>query len=280
MVTYLCKIADVSRSGYYAWCEAKDLRSSREEQDWQDYLMIEIVFNAKKQKAGFRTIQMVLENDYQIKMNHKKILRLMKKFNLFTKVRSMKPYRKLAKATQEHKTLPNLLNRQFHQTEPGKVLLTDITYTYFGGGQPAYLSTVKDVATREIVAFDISRSLSMDIAYNTLNRLQDTCDGTPHPEAMLHSDQGFHYTHPEFQKRVKTAGFQQSMSRRGNCLDNAPMESFFGHFKDEVDFKQCKTFEELHDMISEYIEEYNTQRYQYGLKKMTPEQFRGHLLAV
>lgn len=64
----------------------------------------------------------------------------------------------------------------------------------------------------------------------------------------------------------------------GNSLDNAPMESFFGHFKDEVDFKQCKTFEELHSMISEYIEEYNTQRYQFGLNKMASEQFRGHFL--
>ena len=280
MVSYLCKIAGVSRTGYYAWSDAEDLRSSREAQDWQDYVRIKTVFNAKKQKAGFRTIQMILENDYYIKMNHKKILRLMKKFNLVTKVRRVNPYRKMAKATHEHKSLPNRLNRQFDQTEPGKVLLTDITYTYFGGGQPAYLSAVKDVATREIVAFEISQSLSMDIAYNTLNKLIDSADGYFHPEAMFHSDQGFHYTHPEFQMRVKKAGIQQSMSRRGNCIDNAPMESFFGHFKDEVNFKHCKTFEELHSMISKYIEEYNTQRYQYGLKKMTPEQFRGHLLAV
>jgi len=280
MVSYLCHIASVSRSGYYAWLKAEDQRMIREERDWQDYKLIHTIFNQKNQKAGFRTIQMYLENHYDVKMNHKKIVRLMKMFNLVTKIRRVNPYRKLAKATQEHKTKPNLLNRQFHQVEPGKVLLTDITYTYYGGGQPAYLSTVKDVATREIVAFDISRSLSMDIAYTTLNKLIDACDGYPHPEAMLHSDQGFHYTHPEFQKRVKKAGFQQSMSRRGNCLDNAPMESFFGHFKDEVDFKQCKTFEELHGMISEYIEEYNTERYQYDLKKMTPEQFRDHLLAI
>ena len=280
MVSYLCKHAGVSRSGYYAWSYAFEKRALREERDWEDYLLIKTVFDSKYQKAGYRTIQMNLGNNLNVQMNHKKIIRLMRKYKLVAKVRRTKPYRKLAKATQEHKTVPNHLNRQFRQSEPRKVLLTDITYTYFGKGQPAYLSCVKDVATREIVAYELSQNLSMDIAYNTLNKLIDTLDGSIHPEAILHSDQGFHYTHPEYQKRVKNAGFHQSMSRRGNCLDNAPMESFFGHFKDEVDYRNCSTFEELQVMIGNYIEEYNTERYQYGLKKMTPEQFRGHLLAA
>jgi len=167
-------------------------------------------------------------------MNPKKIRRLMRKYNFFAKVRRANPYKNIAKATQEHKTLPNLLNREFTQDEPGKVFLTDITYLKYHG-KTAYLSCVKDVASREIVAYDLSQTLKMSIVFNTLRKLDEKLDGNVHPEAMIHYDQGFHYTHPEFQKRVKQMNLKQSMSRRGNCIDNAPMESFFGHMKDEMD---------------------------------------------
>ncbi|MFP7202961.1 IS3 family transposase, partial [Lysinibacillus halotolerans] len=132
-------------------------------------------------------------------MNHKKILRLMSKFNLYSKVRRANPYRTLAKATEVHRQVPNHLNRQFKQDEPGKVFLTDITYLQYGSGQTAYLSCVKDVATREIVAYELSTSLKMDIVSRTLKKLEEFINDNLHPEAMIHSDQGFHYTHPDFQ---------------------------------------------------------------------------------
>lgn len=280
MVIDLCKMAGVSRSGYYAWLKAEKVRAERQENDWKDYELIKQIFDQKKAKAGALVIKMILENDYYVVMNHKKIRRLMRKFNLVTKIRKMNPYRKMAKATQEHKTLPNLLNREFDQEEPGKVLLTDITYVYYGTGQPAYLSCVKDASTREILAYHLSRNLKMNIVYETLNKLSDSINGLVHPEALLHSDQGFHYTHPEFQKKVKKMKLIQSMSRKGNCWDNAPMESFFGHLKDEVEYSNCQTFEELKDLIGNYIEEYNHDRYQWTLNKMTPAQYRSHLLAA
>lgn len=280
MVSFLCEQAGVSRSGYYAWLKAEEIRFQYEERDWQDYELIKKVFEEKKKKAGALTIKMILENDYLVTMNHKKIRRLMRKFELKTAIRRAKPYRKLAQATQEHKTVPNRLNRQFNQEDPGKVLLTDITYVYYGTGQPAYLSCVKDAATREIIAYCLLKTLKMELVYKTLEKLSDVLDGNIHPEALIHSDQGFHYTHPEFQKRVKELGLTQSMSRKGNCWDNAPMESFFGHFKDEVDYRECQTFEELHQIIEEYIENYNSKRYQWSLNKMTPEQYRSHLLAA
>ena len=119
----------------------------------------------------------------------------------------------------------------------------------------------------------------MDIVYSTLKQLNETVE-LFHPEAMIHSDQGVHYTHPEFQNRVKQLGLRQFMSRRGNCWDNAPMESFFGHFKDMVDHKACQSFKELKHTVGNYINKYNNERYQWGLKKMTPVQYRGHLLAA
>ncbi|WP_035002424.1 IS3 family transposase, partial [Bhargavaea cecembensis] len=184
------------------------------------------------------------------------------------------------KATQEHRTVSNHLNREFQQDEPGKVLLTDITYLYHGKGQPAYLSVVKDVATKEILAYELTTSLSMPIVYRTLDKLEEALGDNLHPEIVLHSDQGFHYTHPEYQKRLKDLNIKQSMSRKGNCWDNAPMESFFGHMKDEIDYRQCQTFDELKQLVDEYIFEYNNHRYQWNLKKMTPAQYRSHLIAA
>ena len=127
--------------------------------------------------------------------------------------------------------------------------LTDITYLPHQNGQLAYLSCEKDVATREILAYELSTSLKMGIVERTLQKLEEALDGNIHPEDMIHSDQGFHYTHSDYQERVREMGLTQSMSRRGNCLDNAPMESFFDHLKDEVDYKNAKNPEELTQMI-------------------------------
>ncbi|MEH7344220.1 IS3 family transposase, partial [Bacillus sp. JJ1532] len=147
-------------------------------------------------------------------------------------------------------------------------------------GKPAYLFCVKDASTREILAYHLSKTLRMEIVYDTLDKLSDSIGDLIHPEAILHSDQGVHYTHPEYQKRVKEMKLTQSMSRKGNCWDNAPMESFFGHLKDEVEYSKCQAFYELKELISGYIDEYNNRRYQWGLKKMTPAQYRSHLLAA
>ena len=278
MVSELCKLAEVSRSGDYGWLDSEEARAEREEQDRKDYQLIRKVYESKKGQAGAKTVKMNLENNSGIVMNLKKIHRIMNKFDLIATVRRPNPYKRIAKATQEHKTLPNILNRQFNQLEPGKVLLTDITYLYYENGKPAYLSAVKDGATNEIVAYELSRNLKFDIVFNTLSTLKNNLNGIFHPEGIIHSDQGLHYTHPEYLKRVREMGLTQSMSRKGNCWDNAPIESFFGHLKDEVDFRSCKTFEELKHLIDEYMYEYNVHRYQWNLQKMTPQQFRSHLL--
>ena len=135
----------------------------------------------------------------------------------------------MAKATKEHRTCPNELQRNFKQGMAGKVLLTDITYLTYGSSKRAYLSTIKDAETNEILAYEVSSSLSIDIALNTLHQLKKHRHLTE--DAFIHSDQGFHYTNPQFQKLVKKMGLGQSMSRRGNCWDNAPQESFLDILK-------------------------------------------------
>lgn len=222
---------------------------------------------------------MTLENQYQIIYNLKRIRRVMKKFNIVCPIRKANPYRRMAKATKEHRTLPNLLNREFKQGIAGKVLLTDITYLSYGKGKRAYLSTIKDAQTNEILAYEVSDKITLDIALNTVKKLKKI--GRKLAEgAFIHSDQGVHYTSPQFQKLVKKIGIGQSMSRRGNCWDNAPQESFFGHFKDETDLKSCETLEDVKQEIKSYMTYYNHYRGQWNLKKMTPAQYRHHLLQV
>lgn len=237
-------------------------------------------YQFKKRKKGARQIKMTLASQFKIVFNLKRIRRIMKKYEIVCPIRKANPYRRMLKATQEHRVMPNLLKRQFKQEVPGKVLLTDITYLFYGRGQKAYLSTIKDGSTNEILAYHVSDRMTMDLATETLLKLKKNRRFKKREGALIHSDQGIHYTHPYFQKLVKKLGLQQSMSRRGNCWDNAPQESFFGHFKDEANIKSCETIEELKKEIKNYMIYYNNYRHQWNLKKMTPVQYRDHLLKI
>ena len=168
----------------------------------------------------------------------------------------------MVKATKEHSVLSNILNRNFKQGTPGKVLLTDITYLFYGKGKKAYLSTIKDGSTNEILSYHLSDNLKINIVLETLHKLKKNRKIKLSKDAFIHSDQGSHYTSPTFQKQVQNYNLGQSMSRRGNCWDNAPQESFFGHFKDEAYIDSCKTFEELRKEIKKYMTYYNNYRYQ------------------
>ncbi len=281
MVSYLCELVGVSRSGYYRYFseEGQFNRQARNQADEEVQEIILKAYNFRHRKKGARQIKMTLENQYQIIYNLKRIRRVMKKFNIVCPIRKANPYRRMAKATKEHRTLPNLLNREFKQGIAGKVLLTDITYLSYGKGKRAYLSTIKDAQTNEILAYEVSDKITLDIALNTVKKLKKI--GRKLAEgAFIHSDQGVHYTSPQFQKLVKKIGIGQSMSRRGNCWDNAPQESFFGHFKDETDLKSCETLEDVKQEIKSYMTYYNHYRGQWNLKKMTPAQYRHHLLQV
>jgi len=121
--------------------------------------------------------------------------------------------------------------------------------------------------------------MDMSIVYKTLEKLKANT-GKENLDAMIHSDQGVHYTHPIFQQKLQELGLTQSMSRKGKCIDNAPIESFFGHFKDEVDIKSAKSFEELQMLVDNYMYHYNFERYQWNLKRMTPDQYKKYLLAA
>ena len=280
MVSYLCEVMDVSRSGFYNYFNEKSVQK-RAIKDDSDEVVKNIIlkaYNFRGRKKGARQIKMTLQNQYGITYNLKRIRRIMKKFEIICPIRKANPYRRMAKATKEHRTCPNELQRNFKQGIAGKVLLTDITYMTYRNGKRAYLSTIKDAETNEILAYEVSASLHIEIALNTLDKLKKHCHLTK--DAFIHSDQGFHYTNPKFQAKVKKMGFGQSMSRRGNCWDNAPQESFFGHFKDETNLKECETLEDVKREVKSYMTYYNHYRGQWNLKKLPPAKYRQQLQQV
>lgn len=255
----------MSKSGYYKWLKQAD----RPDKDYEDYLKIKSIFDKSKHKYGWRSIKMRLPD-----MNHKKIQRIMRKYDLITKVRKRNPYKQIMKKRMEHRTFPNLLQREFKQITPYKVFCTDITYLPFKD-RFAYLSVVKDIASGEAVAWNVSKRLDMALVMETMKKVKPKLI----KNTLIHSDQGLHYTNPNYIKIVQKMGMTQSMSGKGNCIDNAPIESFFGHLKDEVDYTSCQTFEKLYSNINNYMVYYNNQRKQWSKNKMTPVEYRNHLLA-
>ncbi len=197
----------------------------------------------------------------------------MKKYHLVAKIRQKNPYKAIMKKTAEHRTFDNLLDREFSQIIPRRFFCTDITYMPFNG-RFTYLCVIKDIASGEVVAWHLLQHITMELVLKTIEQMK------PYQNALIHSDQGFHFTNPEYIEKVKALEMIQSMSRKGNCIDNAPIESFFGHLKDDIDYKDCKTFEELRLLIKNYIHYYNNERAQWDLNKMTPVEYRDHLVAL
>ena len=203
MVKYLCQIADVSTSGYYKFLKSTEFRKYRGANDLKAKEIILKAFNHRGYKKGSRSIKMTLENEFGIKMNRKKIQRIMRKYDIVCPIRKVNPYKRMAKATKEHRVVENKLNREFKQNIPGKVLLTDITYMPYGNNKMAYLSTVKDSSTNEILAYNLSNSLAIEPVTETIDKLVSTDSFKLHKDAFIHSDQVVHYTSPRFQNLLK-----------------------------------------------------------------------------
>lgn len=275
-ISYMCEIAGVSRSGFYAWLDAAPARDRRDEQDRKDFDLILEAYRFRGYRKGARSIYMRLLHIGVI-MNVKKIRRLMKKFNLVCPIRKANPYRRMAKALATSNVAPNIVKREFKQ-EPRKVLLTDITYLFFEGGK-CYLSTILDAFTHEILAYQLSMSLKVDFVLDTVDQLVEQHGCTLDNETIVHSDQGCHYTSYAFIQKLKNAEFVQSMSRRGNCWDNAPQESFFGHMKDDIrdEIAVYSSFDDVKRKINDWMDYYNNDRYQWELLKLSPVEYYTYL---
>lgn len=269
----LCQTAGVSRSGYYKWIRSEDVRREKEKKDRADFELVLEAFKHRGYDKGVRGINMyLLHRNPQIIMNPKKIRRLMHKYGLLCPIRKANPYRRMAAALKTSNYADNLVKREFEQHGPRMILLTDITYLPYNGTF-AYLSTIIDGFTKQVLSYVLSENLKVDFVLQTVEQLIESHGISLSKETIIHSDQGAHYSSYSFIEIVNNYNLRQSMSRRGNCWDNAPQESFFGHMKDEIDISQCIDFAEVKYKIDDWIQYYNDERYQWQLAKLSPNQY-------
>ncbi|MBR2562734.1 MAG: IS3 family transposase [Eubacterium sp.] len=275
--------AGISKTVYYKALHdgeygcGDERRAARDRDDLEKVVR---VMEYKGFEKGIRQIYMMLPDLTGESFAISKIRRLLRQNGIKTKVRGENPSRQNMGKYMERNRKPNLLKREFRLHRPNEVRLTDVTYLDYGTGeekQRAYGSSCIDPVTGRLLVFHVARNNDLELAMETLEKLSDhpTVEG-----ALFHSDQGMLYFRDEFQKKVAEMGMMQSMSKRGNCWDNAPQESFFGHFKDECGYGSCDSFEELRAMINEYAWYYNNERRQWDRKRMTPVQYEAYLLSL
>lgn len=273
----MCELSGVSRSGYYNWLKSAHVRKQRELQDQADFAMILKAYKFRGYDKGARGIHMRLLH-MGIRMNVKKIRRLMKKYHLLCPIRKANPYRRMAKAIRTNAVADNKVKREFRLHGARTILLTDITYIPFKN-KFCYLSVIKDAFTEQVLSYVLSESLEVDFVLLTVNQLIDNHGKTLKTDTLLHSDQGCHYTSVAYRELLNNYNLRQSMSRRGNCWDNAPQESFFGHMKDELKLKTKKwdTFHEVKTDIDDWMDYYNNDRGQWNLEKLSPNEYYNYI---
>lgn len=213
-----------------------------------------------------------LNRDHNLEVNHKRIYRLMDILNLKSVCRRKK--KNYIKLTPEI-TADNILNRDFESKQFGEKWLTDVTEMKYGLGSKAYLSAILDLSDKSIVSFVLGHSNNNELVFKTFDIAH-----SEYREAkpIFHSDRGYQYTNRSFKKKLDDAGMIQSMSRVSRCIDNGPMEAFWGMLKSEMYYlRKFNTYSELEVAVTEYIEYYNNQRYQKRLKCMTPIEYRYYL---
>lgn len=268
----------MSKSGYYKWIQSKDIRDIQELRDRADFEQVLEAFRYRGYKKGARSIHMRLLRTGR-RMNVKKIRRLMHKYGLVCPIRKNNPYRQMMQALRTNAVADNLVKREFRLYGPRKILLTDITYIPYNR-EFCYLSVIKDAFTQQVLSYVLSPSLEIDFVLHTVDLLFEKHGHTLKPgedgtKVLIHSDQGSHYTSVKFRELIDRISLRQSMSRRGNCWDNAPQESFFGHMKDELELKHRNwtSFSQVQADIDDWIDYYNTERCQWSLLKLTPDEF-------
>jgi putative transposase len=262
----MCAFFAVSRAAYYGWVR----QLSRADPDEDRMRLVQEAYATSHQTYGYRRIQIWLQRQRGVGLNHKTVLRLMRKIGIRSIARRRKAYWSGA-GVKIHHHYPNLLQRDFEATQPNQKWVTDVTYIRTQQGW-AYLSTIKDLYDGFIVAHQVSAQNSGALVHRTLAQARQNVKHTA--GVILHSDQGPHYCSHDYHRQTRELRVQPSMSRRGNCWDNAPMENFFSHLKEEA-LRHCKnpTFEQVREVIEEYIRFYNYERIQLKTK-LTPYERR------
>lgn len=271
----LCRILKLNRSSYYKWLQRRESRSEAENK--QLVVWIGELYEEQNGILGYRQMTIAIQREKNFHCNVKRIYRLMRLLHLKSVCRRKRA--SYIPSTPEI-TAENLLNRDFHADAPNTKWLTDVTeFKYYIGStiKKLYLSAIFDLYDRRIVAYRIGTSNNNDLVFRNFDEAVAL-----HPDAhpLFHSDRGFQYTNKKFKAKLDAAGMTQSMSRVGRCIDNGPMEGFWGILKSEMYYLRKFTSEaELQNAIERYIQFYNTRRYQKRLRCMTPMEFHHAFIA-
>jgi transposase InsO family protein len=269
-ISLLIEVSGLPRSTYYYYAKR------RAEPDKYSVIKEQItdIYHENRGRVGYRRITLELRNHGCI-INHKTVQRLMKQLGIICQVR-MKKYHSYK--GEIGKIAPNLLERDFEAEMPNQKWVTDVTeFSLFG--QKLYLSPILDLCSRDIVSYTISErptlSMTMDMLEQAFAKLPDGIN------LILHSDQGWQYQHKHYQRMLKAKGIRQSMSRKGNCLDNAVIENFFGLLKSELLYLQrFDSLEHFKTELVDYLDYYNNRRIKARLKGLPPAIHRQQTLSA
>lgn len=267
----MCRIAGIARSAYYKWSNRAE-----SELDKENILIINEMtklYEEVKGIYGYRRMKLNINKILGKKYNHKRIYRLMKSINMKSVIRKKK---KNYTPSTPQITTENILNREFHADKPNQKWLTDVTEFKLTDGTKAYLSAILDLHDNSIVSYVLGTSNNNPLVFETFDRAITL---NPGAKPLFHSDRGFQYTNKSFKNKLDNIGAIQSMSRVSRCIDNGPMEGFWGIIKSEMYYlRKFHNFDELQTAIEKYIDFYNTRRLQEKLKGLAPIEYRSQAL--
>lgn len=267
-IAILCDILHLNRSSYYKW--TRRVKSSREQENETLMHEIGLIYAASQGTYGYRRIADEYNAAHEKHFNLKRFYRLVHIADMLAVIRRKRPA--YLRSTPEN-IAENILNREFTAKQINEKWCTDVTEMKYGSsGEKAYLSAILDLKSRDIVSFAIGRSNNNQLVFDTFDLAVQQ-----HPDAhpLFHSDRGFQYTSKLFQAKLAEQGMTQSMSRVGKCIDNGPMEGFWGILKCEMYYlNQFDTYEELAKAIESFIHYYNHRRRQHRLQCLAPADYR------
>lgn len=273
-VTEICDILALNRSSYYNWTHR--VKSSREEENEALLHEIGLIYAEHNGTYGYRRIEDEYNETHEKKYNLKRFYRLVHIVGSLAVIRRKRPA--YQRSTPEV-TAENILNRDFTATAVNEKWCTDVTEMKYGSaGEKAYLSAILDLKGRDIVSFAIGKSNNNQLVFETFDL---AVKKYPDAHPLFHSDRGFQYTSKLFKAKLDKQGMEQSMSRVGRCIDNGPMEGFWGILKCEMYYlNQFETYEELASAVEQFIYYYNHQRRQHKLNCLPPATYRSLLEAA
>ena len=273
----LCDIAHVAKSAYYKWLG--HLKSEHELENEAIAERIEEIHMAHPEK-GHRQVRDDLARDHEIDVSDKRILHLMRTLGIQSTIKFKSQGCTKSASSPEH-VAQNILNRNFYAGLPNEKWLTDVTefkYVLNNETRKVYLSAILDLCDRRIVSFVMSDHNDNKIVFDTFD---SAVSANPEAHPLFHSDRGFQYTNRVFHRKLTDAGMTQSMSRVGRCIDNGPMEGFWGIIKRETYYgKKFTNRESLVQTITNYIDYYNNHRYQRRLFTLAPIEVFNRLMAA